>query len=287
MRSCMALHCSDFRYRFKSGVAKSATDVAFSPRYGRNMFAAKWVREALAHSGLSGAELARRLTDELRRPIDRAAVQKMQIVRTKGTTKARAVKADEMMAIARITGYPVPDEVKGDGDASIRARDMPPVEGQIQVDEPDTRAGGGWTGHTPLIEAEYRDGGIYEAEAVRDVWGLPKKFLHGQLSIYGTPVIFEVFGDSMYDPADPGAPGSLFPGDRVIVDQGDRTPSPPGHFLVFDGHGLVVKMVEVVREKGDAGRIRLLSRNPRYQPYEATEDEAQIIGRVRGRISVM
>ncbi|WP_454919247.1 S24 family peptidase [Xanthobacter sediminis] len=58
---------------------------------------------------MSGAELARRLTAKLGRSIDRAAVQKMQMTVATKRTKPRAVKADEMMAIAEITGYPAPD----------------------------------------------------------------------------------------------------------------------------------------------------------------------------------
>ena len=98
--------------------------------------------------------------------------------------------------------------------------------------------------------------------------------------------IVEVAGDSGYDPHNPHAPGSVFPGDRVIIDTADRRPSPPGPFAVFDGIGLVVKLVEVVPQT-DPVRLRLSSRNPSYQPYEVIEGEAHIIGRVRGRISAM
>ncbi|MDQ2079508.1 XRE family transcriptional regulator [Xanthobacteraceae bacterium Astr-EGSB] len=61
----------------------------------------QWVAKALEVSGLSQAEMARRLTTELRRDIDRAAVNKM----VKGT---RDVAADEMLAIETISGVPAP-----------------------------------------------------------------------------------------------------------------------------------------------------------------------------------
>lgn len=61
----------------------------------------QWVVEARKRSRLSQAELARRMTVELRREIDRAAVNKM----VRGT---RDVAADEMLAIEVITGLPVP-----------------------------------------------------------------------------------------------------------------------------------------------------------------------------------
>jgi SOS-response transcriptional repressor LexA len=61
----------------------------------------QWVAAALKKGGMSQAELARRLSDELRREIDRAAVNKM----VGGT---RDVAADEMLAIEEITGFSVP-----------------------------------------------------------------------------------------------------------------------------------------------------------------------------------
>lgn len=61
----------------------------------------QWVRAAVKRGGLKQAELARMLTKELRREIDRAAVNKV----LKG---ARALAADEMLAIESITGLPVP-----------------------------------------------------------------------------------------------------------------------------------------------------------------------------------
>ena len=61
----------------------------------------QWVGAAVKKSGLSQAEVARRLTEQLRREIDRAAVNKM----VKGP---RDVAADEMLAIEAITDVPVP-----------------------------------------------------------------------------------------------------------------------------------------------------------------------------------
>lgn len=69
---------------------------------------AKWVREALGNASMSQADLARELTRRLRRSIDRAAVNKMMILRPKRGQKTRGIKADEMLAIEEITGFPAP-----------------------------------------------------------------------------------------------------------------------------------------------------------------------------------
>ena len=150
--------------------------------------------------------------------------------------------------------------------------------------EIETRAGAGGGG-VQISVGEDRTLSIGE-DAIRAWWQIPETYL-SELKVRRPAVrIIEVTGDSMYDPAAPGAPGSIFPGDRLIVDTSDRRPSPPGPFAVWDGVGVVVKMVEVVYGT-DPVRIRMISRNPRYSEYDATVDEAFIIGRVRARISVL
>lgn len=61
-----------------------------------------WVREAIVHWGGSHAELARRLAAYGIGSGHRSLVQKM--------TVDRAVKAHEMLAISRITGFPPPHQ---------------------------------------------------------------------------------------------------------------------------------------------------------------------------------
>jgi SOS-response transcriptional repressor LexA len=69
---------------------------------------AKWLSDALKQSGISQAELARQLSRQLGRDIDRAAVNKMCIVLEKSGQKRRRIAADELLAIAEITGVPAP-----------------------------------------------------------------------------------------------------------------------------------------------------------------------------------
>lgn len=82
------------------GVGKSPTDGLCDLRYARAMMDL-WLKDALAHSDLSQAELARRLTEKLRKNIDRAAVNKM-------TLGKREISGKEMLAIEEITGWEAP-----------------------------------------------------------------------------------------------------------------------------------------------------------------------------------
>jgi phage repressor protein C with HTH and peptisase S24 domain len=65
----------------------------------------EWLQEALAQSGVSQTALAQKLTEQLGRNIDRAAVNKM----VKGL---RQIAADEMLATERITGRSAPKTIE-------------------------------------------------------------------------------------------------------------------------------------------------------------------------------
>ncbi len=73
-------------------------------------------------------------------------------------------------------------------------------------------------------------------------------------------------------------------GDRIVVDVSRRLPATGETFVLWDGIGLVVKHVEVVR--GDAvdddepPRLRLISANPDYAPYSCLAQDAHILGKV-------
>lgn len=80
---------------------------------------------------------------------------------------------------------------------------------------------------------------------------------------------FIVAGDSMKP--------SMEDGDFVIVDIGQRIPSPPAVFVLFDGGGLVIKRCEYI----DGGtRIRASSDNARYGSFESAANALPIVGRV-------
>lgn len=156
------------------------------------------------------------------------------------------------------------------------------------VVELDAKAGAGGGGIVDLINVTDEDGNQISGEVIKDYWRIPESYLRGELRLEASKaLIVEVTGDSGYNPDNPHAPGSVFPGDRVIVDARDTNPTPPGPFLVYDGTGLVVKLCEPVHGT-EVPMIRLLSRNPAYTPYTVAIDEGHVIvGRVKGRISAM
>jgi phage repressor protein C with HTH and peptisase S24 domain len=84
--------------------------------------------------------------------------------------------------------------------------------------------------------------------------------------------IMHVEGDSMMP--------TLHHGDIVLVDLARRAPTPPGIFVLHDGMGLVAKRLDHI-PNSEPPRVRIISDNPLYSPYEGTAEEVNIIGRIR------
>jgi phage repressor protein C with HTH and peptisase S24 domain len=159
--------------------------------------------------------------------------------------------------------------------------DRPIVDGETRgstILEVDVRAGAGGGG-VP-IEAFVHDdsGNVYAAEGIAAEWSLPPAVMQGLLHAAARHIrVFEVIGDSM-EPR-------LFEGDRVFVDLRYTTPSPEGIFALWDGYGLVIKRLQIVMGS-DPMRIRVISANSSYAPYEAGAEDIRIIGRFAGRFTV-
>ncbi len=108
---------------------------------------------------------------------------------------------------------------------------------------------------------------------------LPPDDLSGVHAQHDDLWIIKVYGPSM-EPF-------LQNDDFVMVDIGNKTPSPPGVFVVWDGSGYVCKFVERVTG-ASMPMVRLISENPRFRPTEHTfsesgeldGSEAYILGRV-------
>lgn len=80
-------------------------------------------------------------------------------------------------------------------------------------------------------------------------------------------------GDAMRD--------TIRPGTVLLVDRGDRLPSPPGLFLLDRKIGEEVRRVEVIPNSRPL-RARVSTDNDAYEPFEVLVDQLQIAGRVVG-----
>jgi phage repressor protein C with HTH and peptisase S24 domain len=84
--------------------------------------------------------------------------------------------------------------------------------------------------------------------------------------------VVHVEGDSMRP--------TLEDGDTVLVDMNQKSPVPPGVFVLHDGMGLVAKRLEHI-PNSDPPAVRVISDNGLYSAYERTADEVTIVGRIR------
>ena len=170
--------------------------------------------------------------------------------------EAGGVEASELYALAGVNAT-------GERPLVATAPARAPTDARtIRIEELDVRAsaGAGLTGDNEKVVAE---------------WQVPSGVVRGYSTAPATEMrIITVMGDSM-EPA-------LLPGQRVLVDTGDRKPSPPGIFVVWDGLGLVIKRVQMVPHS-EPPRVKITSDNVKYETYERTLDEAYIQGRVIGQ----
>jgi phage repressor protein C with HTH and peptisase S24 domain len=165
------------------------------------------------------------------------------------------VEAGELYALAGVNAAGerplVPTAARGGADAR-----------SLRIEELDVRASAG-------------AGLIGDNEKVIAEWQVPTGVVRGYSTAPASEMrIITVMGDSM-EP-------TLLPGQRVLVDTGDRKPSPPGIFVVWDGLGLVIKRVQMVPHSEPA-RVRITSDNGKYESYERSIEEAYIQGRVIGQ----
>jgi phage repressor protein C with HTH and peptisase S24 domain len=169
--------------------------------------------------------------------------------------KSKNPRADTLQKIAKALGCSVAD-LTGE---NVEAPE--PMQQHMRIEELDIRASAG-------------GGTLVDDHRAVGEWQIPLPVLRGMTSASEQHLkMIPVVGDSM-------AP-TFQPGQRVLVDMLDRTPSPPGVFVVWDGLGFVIKRIEL-KPHSDPLTVRIISDNPRYEPYERTLEEAYIQGRVIG-----
>ncbi len=179
--------------------------------------------------------------------------------------KSIAPRHDSLAKVARVLGCTLAD-LTGERPAT---REIKAAGDTIEIAELEVHAaaGMGVDGDGTVMANE-------EAVAVIGVHTMPTASFREAYGISSGRIrIIAVKGNSM-EPR-------LWPGQRVMVDIEDKTPSPPGVFVIWDGLALVLKYVEVVANS-DPLKVRISSANKDFMSYERTLDEAHINGRVVG-----
>lgn len=117
------------------------------------------------------------------------------------------------------------------------------------------------------LEASAGPGAVGAAEIPFDAFRFSRRWLREQRLEAGMLSSIRVMGDSM-DPI-------LRDGDEILV---DRTPRPfrEGIHVVRLGEALHVKLLQAVPPDG----LRLISKNPAYEPVEVLMADVDVVGRV-------
>jgi phage repressor protein C with HTH and peptisase S24 domain len=235
---------------------------------------ALWVHDALRSAQISQAELARKLRDRLGREIDRSMVQKV----LKGV---RRLSADELIAVAEITGSPLPTAAPS-GLRPLLATDEKSHRAARRKIAPDPSPEFEPSAYAARNRSDRAStaGGRDQGDRLRAEWRFPKQWLEEEMRLgAATTDVLAVVGSSM-------AP-DLIDGDRVLIDRLRRDPRQGGIFAIREGDGVLIRHVELLRDANNPPRIRCSSSNVAHRPFELVLDGDQIaiIGRVAARIT--
>lgn len=195
----------------------------------------------------------------------------------------RAANAFGVLPEAIITdGDGGPDEMDPAGKPISSAAQPEPPSPPSGIPEFEVFAGASYAGG--IDDEAWNESGASGHRPIA-TWGFPASFVEAELGLrIGHADIIKIRGDSMDD----GSARGLASGDRVLIDRRDTDPRQGGIFAVWDGEGVVVKQVEIVRGT-QPPQIVCKSLNPGFDPFTLTLDEGQahIIGRVAGKITRM
>lgn len=201
----------------------------------------------------------------------------------------RRIQPGEISKVAAVIGAPPPELLRGLLHGLVdEAAGLDPAPSAPTLAEFDIRAGtsygGGMDGGEPWEEPIGGKGETITTHAPVAQWGLPPSYVEKELGLtYGFADILQIQGDSMDD----GSRTALMSGDRVIIDRRSTDPRQGGIFAIWDGEGVIVKQVELIRGEGRK-HIICKSLNRRYDPIHLDlAGDVHVIGRVAGRISRM
>jgi len=105
-------------------------------------------------------------------------------------------------------------------------------------------------------------------------WAMPKSFLENYLPDTSGLAVVRVIGNSM-EP-------DFLPSERVLVDTRHRQLSHDGVYVLWNGHGVVIKQLQLV-PNSKPERVRIISVNPSYPTDEVNLTDIHINGRVVGK----
>lgn len=116
------------------------------------------------------------------------------------------------------------------------------------------------------------DGSIINEEEIESNWAIPRAYLQPRVQDGLDKLrIIRVQGNSMLPEYNPD--------DRILVDTSYNTPT-DGDFVIADGLGnTMVKRLQVI-QNGDSPRIKVISLNKSYEPYELAANEIHVNGKV-------
>lgn len=164
----------------------------------------------------------------------------------------RQIKANEYIAMRRYFGLPVDGAAAGAVHDANRYVVAPLLSGNGQgLDD----------------KAEQPDG---------DAWVIPAQLLKTRTNAAPDKIkIFTVHESAM-------AP-DFMPGEHVLVDISDKTPSPAGIFVVSDGIGHIVRQCEYVPHSRPP-TIKISAANTKYESHTLPLSQAGVIGRIIAKL---
>ncbi|MBP0492205.1 S24 family peptidase [Pararoseomonas indoligenes] len=168
------------------------------------------------------------------------------------------ITRDDVMALTGTETLPAvsaPDPMDDDDEGE-------PRQGYLVLREYDVAGAAGY-GAFPNLSP----GG--EARIVGE-WRVPRSMLPARYQ-GGTIAIVSVQGDSMVP--------ELMPEERVMVDISQTFMGPEGIYLLVFDDSLLVKRLQRVGN----GKLRLVSKNPDFEPLIVPASEVRIVGRIIGR----
>lgn len=130
---------------------------------------------------------------------------------------------------------------------------------------------------TKVKELDLRAVREAELDTAREVedWILPSRDIEAYTTAPERALkIVRQIGDSMEPTIAPGTP--------LLLDLGDRVPSPPGVFLIHDGVAPVVRRLEVLIGS-EPTMVAIKCDNARYETHHRALADVHIAGRVIGR----